>query len=90
MNTSNKLKELEKRIELIENRNRKVELDKAWEISIARRALIALLTYFVITLFFAVIRLEKPFINAIVPTLGFILSTISVPFFKQIWIKYKK
>jgi uridine kinase len=85
-------KKLEQEISKIKERNSKVEADKAWETSLFRKALIAILTYAVIVLFFYFADLPKPFINAIVPTIGFVLSTLSVPVFKNIWIKhcYKK
>ena len=38
------MEELEKRIEKIEERNRKVELDKKWETSWARRIIILVLS----------------------------------------------
>ena len=78
-----------KRLEAIEQRNKKVELDKAWETSLARKISIAVLTYFTIVLFFFVAQLPKPFINSIVPAMGFVLSTLSLSFFKKLWIKSK-
>ena len=85
-------KQLSQEIEKIKNRNLKVEIDKAWEISFSRKILIAILTYFVIVLFFIFANFSKPFTNAIAPTIGFLLSTLSIPFFKKFWIKniYKK
>ncbi|MFH1029668.1 MAG: hypothetical protein V1770_00225 [bacterium] len=85
-------KKLEQEISKIKERNSKVESDKAWETSLFRKILIAILTYAVIVLFFYFADLPKPFINAIVPTIGFMLSTLSVPVFKNLWIKhwYKK
>ncbi|MBI4147035.1 hypothetical protein HY494_00090 [Candidatus Woesearchaeota archaeon] len=83
------MKDIEKRLEAIEQRNKKVELDKAWEMSWSRKILIAGLTYITVVLFFLVAKLPKPFINSIVPTTGFVLSTLSLPFFKKVWIKYK-
>ena len=82
------MNDFKKRIEAIEQRNKKVELDKYWEISLTRKILIAVLTYITIVLFFFVAQLPKPFINSIIPTVGFVLSTLSLPFFKKIWIKY--
>ncbi len=81
-----------KEIKNIIKRNKKVEADKAWETSFSRKILIAVLTYIVIVLFFHFAWFEKPFINAIVPTTGFLLSTLSMWLFKKIWIKniYKK
>ena len=73
------LNKLEKDIKEIKERNKKVEADKAWETSWARKILIAVFTYIVIVLFFYFADFQKPFVNAIVPTIGFILSTFSVP-----------
>lgn len=81
--------ELARRIEKIEQRNKLVETDKAWETSKTRRLLIALFTYLSIFLYFMVIGVDKPFLNAIVPTVGFLLSTISLPFVRKIWEKYR-
>lgn len=78
---------IEKRLEAIEQRNKRVELDKSWEISFSRKIILAILTYITIVLFFLVAHLQKPFINSIVPTAGFVISTLSLPFFKKIWIK---
>jgi hypothetical protein len=85
-------KKLEQEINKIKERNTKVEADKAWETSVFRKVLIAILTYLVIVTFFYFVNLQKPFTNAIVPTLGFVLSTLSIPVFKNFWIKhfYKK
>lgn len=82
------MEKLEQEISQIKERNKKVEIDKAWETSFARKIIIAILTYFVIVIFFIFAKLPKPFINAIVPTIGFLLSTLSVWFFKKIWIRY--
>ena len=66
-----------------------MEVDKAWETSLFRKVLVAVLTYAVIVLFFIFAGLPEPFINAIVPTVGFVLSTLSVPIFKKLWLKGK-
>jgi len=82
--------DLEKRVTAIEKRNLKVEVDKAWEVSFSRKIIIAILTYIVIVLFFISASLPNPFINALVPTAGFVLSTLSLPGFKRIWIRAQK
>lgn len=81
------LAQLKKEVAEIKERNARVEKDKAWETSWSRRILIAILTYIVIVIFFLFSKLPNPFVNAIVPTLGFVLSTLSVSYFKKIWIK---
>jgi hypothetical protein len=47
-----KIEQLENDILKIKERNTKVELDKGWETSWTRKLCIAILTYFVIVLFF--------------------------------------
>ncbi|ENO12017.1 hypothetical protein MBGDC06_00280 [Thermoplasmatales archaeon SCGC AB-539-C06] len=79
---------LKKEIELIKQRNKRVEADKAWETSLSRKIIIAILTYIVIVVFFYFAGLPKPFTNSIVPTLAFVLSTLTLPFFKRLWLNY--
>lgn len=79
---------LEERIETIERRNKNVELDKAWETSWTRKILIAVFTYLAIALYLKFIVGINPWINAIVPTVGFLLSTLTLPFFRNLWEKY--
>ena len=86
----NELEQIKKDIEEIKERNARVEIDKKWETSFFRKILVAILTYAVIVIFFIFARFSKPFLNAIVPTLGFILSTASIPFFKKLWLRSRK
>ena len=81
---------IEQEIKKIQERNARVELNKNWETSWIRIFTIAVLTYFVIVIFFYFAELPKPFINSIVPALAFILSTLSLPIFKWWWIRRKQ
>ncbi len=80
--------DLEKRIEDIEKRNKSVETNKDWETSWTRRILIIIFTYLTIALYLKYIVRIDPWINAIVPATGFLLSTLTLPYFKQLWQKY--
>ena len=80
-------KEILQRLEAIEQRNKKVELDKARETSRQRKIIISILTYIVIVIFFYFAWLTKHIINAIVTNIWFLLTTISLPFFKKLWSK---
>jgi hypothetical protein len=82
--------DLEKRVKTIEERNLRVEADKAWETCWTRRFLIAVFTYLSIALYMYAIELPLPFLNAIVPTVGFLLSTLTFPFFRKRWDKGRK
>jgi len=81
-----------KEIQQIKERNKKVEADKAWETSTTRKIIIAGLTYLVIVLFLYTLNLPNPLINAIIPTVGFLLSTLTLSFLKKFWVEkiYKK
>jgi hypothetical protein len=80
--------ELEERLRKIELRNKDVEQNKAWETSYIRKMLIAVFTYLAIALYFKFVVHIDPWINAIVPTTGFLLSTLTFPWFKNLWSKY--
>lgn len=74
-------------IEDVLKRNNRVEIDKAWETSNTRRACIAGITYFVATFFMWRIGVSEPFLNSLVPTGGYLLSTLSLSVVKSRWIK---
>ncbi len=82
--------ELISRVEKIEERNQRVELDKKWECSWTRRGLLVIFTYLSVSLYFLAIDIARPFVNAVVPTLGFLLSTLTLPFFKKLWLRNRK
>jgi hypothetical protein len=81
---------IEERLAAIEARNKKVEANKAWEVSWTRRLSIALLTYAVIVIYLSVIHNNEPFINAAVPVVGFMLSTLFLGRIKDIWQRSHK
>jgi hypothetical protein len=64
-----------------------VEDEKAWEISKTRKIIIALQIYVVVLTIFLIARLPNPFLNALIPSLAFFLSTLSVSWVKTIWTK---
>jgi len=80
--------ELKKELVAIKERNRRVEADKSWETSWTRKLVIFILTWVAIATYFYVSGLPNPIINSFVPALAFVISTLSLPFFKRYWIKY--
>lgn len=78
---------LQVEIQEIKARNARVEADKAWERSRFRIFSIAGLTYLMMVLLMWVIGVEKPYLSAFVPTAGFLLSTFSLRFAKEFWLK---
>ena len=82
------IRQLEKKVEAIENRNKRVETDKAWETSYTRRALLFTFTYIAMGAYLNAISVPEPWLNAIVPAVAFMISTLTLPFFKGIWAKH--
>ena len=85
------MKDLEKEIELIKERNKRVEKDKAWETSWTRRICIMILTYIVVVAYSYIVRnYDNIFFSSIVPVIGFTLSTLSIKLVRKIWENKKE
>lgn len=85
------MKELEKEIELIKERNKRVEADKAWETSGIRKICIAVLTYLVVVCYnYGTTKISNIFLASLVPVIGFLLSTLSLRVIRNIWEKRGK
>lgn len=81
-----KIKELENKIIEIEKRNKRVEADKAWETCLLRKALIIIFTYVFAVLYLKIADTTNPWFGAVVPCVGFYLSTQSIKGVKTWWI----
>lgn len=80
----------ESRLVQIEFRNQRVELDKAWETSWTRRLWLTLFTYFALGLYMWAIDIPRPWLNSIVPAVGFMISTFTMPWLKSKWVEHQK
>jgi hypothetical protein len=81
------MSDLEQRVSAIEKRNARVEMDKAWETSWERKLILIVVTYVTVGLYMWFIHVLNPWISAVVPTLGFMISTLVFAWIKNIWIK---
>ena len=82
------MENLEKEIQEIKERNKRVELDKKWDTSWTRRICIMVLTYLVVVLYsFIINKFQNIWLSSIVPVIGFALSTLSIKFVRKIWEK---
>ena len=78
--------DLEKEIKKIQERNKRVELNKAWETRWTRRICIMILTYIVVLIYSYVIKeFDNIFLSSLVPVIGFTLSTLSLKLVRKIW-----
>ena len=84
-------KEMEGEILKIKERNKRVELDKAWETSLIRKLCICILTYIVVVVYSIIInKTSSVWLSSLVPVIGFTLSTLSLKLVRNIWEKNKK
>jgi hypothetical protein len=84
-----RLERLESAIRTVELRNARVEADKAWETSRFRKLTIAAMTYVAVGAFLVSMKVAHPELHALVPTAGYLLSTLSLPWIKRWWIRSK-
>ena len=81
---------LEEEIKKIQERNKRVEMDKRWETSVTRRICIAILTYAVVVIYSYFIKnFDNVLLSSIVPVIGFTLSTLSLKIIRKIWQRNK-
>ena len=78
--------DIKKRLLKIEARNRRVQLDKTWETSWVRRLLILIFTYVLIGFYMNAVNIDHPWLNAVIPSLGFLLSTLTISWLKSLWL----
>ncbi len=80
--------DFEKEINEINERNKRVEKDKAWETSWTRKICIMVLTYIVVIIYSYVIKkYDNILLSSMVPVIGFTLSTLSLRLVRKIWEK---
>lgn len=80
----------EQRLARIEERNLRVEDNKAWETSWTRRLSIMALTYVVVAAYLQFVVHVEPWINALVPVMGFLLSSLTISWLKRQWLKRRR
>ena len=78
--------DLGKEIKKIQERNKRVELDKAWETSWTRKICIMILTYLIVVIYSYLIKqYDNILLSSLVPVIGFALSTLSLKYIRKIW-----
>jgi len=80
---------LEERLAAIEERNARVQTDKGWETSWTRRGLIAAITYICAIILLNILGHDGAWKHAFVPVMGYLLSTLTLPRVKKMWLKHR-
>lgn len=77
---------LEERIAKLETRNQRVEGDKGWETSWTRRLSIMALIYLTIVFYLHFVIHINPWVNGLVPVIGYFISTLTIGLLKKRWL----
>ncbi|MDQ3018303.1 MAG: hypothetical protein M3Q64_00295 [bacterium] len=80
--------EIQLELQNILQRNQRIGLDKAWETSLARKLSIGLITYIIAVVVMCFLKVERYYLNALIPVIGYLLSTLSLPLVKKYWTKH--
>lgn len=83
---NDRIKTIEHELDTIKQRNKRVETDKAWEISGYRIGTICVITYLTAAVVLYVSGAQNFYLGAIVPAVGFFLSAQSLPVIKKWWM----
>lgn len=82
---------IEQEIEKIQERNARVEKDKAWEISKVRKIAVCLILYIIVLAFSKLVDLgSNIYLASAVPVIGYFLSTASLSIIRRIWERKKR
>lgn len=80
-----RVRSLEATVEEIQRRNQEVETNKRWETSYFRRLSLLGITYLCTAIVFRAIGVQDYFANALIPTIGYFLSTLALPYLRKYW-----
>jgi hypothetical protein len=81
------LESLQNEINALKVRNANVEANKAWETSTLRIGAIVVITYFVAIVLMISLKTPQPFFAAFMPTVGFFLSTQTLPVLQRWYLR---
>ncbi|NOS67001.1 MAG: hypothetical protein HOO67_01385 [Candidatus Peribacteraceae bacterium] len=81
---------IEESLNAVIERNKRVEAEKAWEVSITRRLFVAGLTYITALVTFWFLDQPQFALIALVPALAYVVSTLSLPWMKRRWMKKRQ
>lgn len=90
MDAVSEMKKLQKEIEAIKARNRRVEADKTWETSKTRNIFIAVVTFILAYVLMLLIGESQPLAKALVGSILYLLSTSTYDILKKWWLANRK
>ncbi len=82
----NQILKIQQELDEVKKRNKRVEGDKGWEVSKIRIVFILIITYVIASLVLYLINVDNFLFGALIPTIGYFLSTLTLPIIKKWWI----
>lgn len=79
---------LKEEVNGINKRNAEKDVNKEFEASWTRVIVIMLITYLALWAYMSFLKVKDPYLNAVVPTVGFNLSTWSLVPIKYYWMRF--
>ncbi len=80
------MEHFQKTLDGLLNRNKRVEAEKAWELSFTRRAFLAGLTYVTAVLLLWLIGEARFLLLSFIPAISYVFSTLTLPWIRRMWI----
>lgn len=87
LSLSERMERLQAEVEALKQRNFEKDRGKEYEGSYTRIFFLMMITYWTLFAYMYIIETNNPFLDAIVPTVGFNISTWKLPFVKEWWIQ---
>lgn len=84
---SEQMTDLENRLSAMDYRDRVKNYDKEFGSSLIRVTIVMAITYAVLSVYMLLINVDRPFTGAIIPTIGFQLSTLSLPSIRACYVE---
>lgn len=78
---------LEETVERIRLSGKYSNLQKNWENSRIRVITVAVSMYVLTLTFMLILQVQNPIVSALLPTVGYMLSTNSIPLVRRIWVR---
>ena len=66
------------------NEKKRQRFNSSW----TRIIIITILTYIILSIYMDFIHIKDPYYNAVIPAIGYYLSTLSLSFIRKIWIEW--
>ncbi len=79
---------LKKELDTLHDDIRTLKIQQDWNTSVLKHGLVIFMNYLIMLILMYILNIESPFISALLPTLGYAITSISLNSIKKYWIIY--